>query len=182
MQLSNKSLLQTKRVIVKPLGKVLQTAGLISGTLLEQALKDQSQFHHLRLGEILVGQGYIKPKTVDFFARQWPTIVMMPSKGKPLGEYFKQADLLSEEQIQQLLVEQARLEEKIRFGTLAVYQGYIKQTTLNFFVRHLVNEERAENLNNNLMDSLGRVRSQQPNNPASKDKAQSSWSDTFYWH
>ena len=53
---------------MKPLGKVLQQADLISSEQVEIALKEQTLVHGLRFGEILASHGWLKQKTADFFS------------------------------------------------------------------------------------------------------------------
>ncbi len=118
-----------------PLGAVLQQAGLISSARLQQALQEQRKSHkNLRIGEILAAKGYIDRKTADFFVEDWLGIVRAKSK-QPIGQYLKQAALLNEQQIQTILEEQKQ--SKLKFGELAIAKGWLKQSTLDFFLRYL---------------------------------------------
>ncbi len=119
---------------IKPLGQVLQQADLISSTQIELALQEQTQAKSMRLGDILVMRGWLKQETVDFFAEYWPTLLNQKSK-QPLGYYLKKAGLLNQEQIRIILSEQRQL--GMRFGELAVLRGWIKRTTIRFFLEHL---------------------------------------------
>lgn len=56
----------------QPLGSILQQVGYISPQQLESALILQSNNRHLRLGEILVKNGWIQRETVDWLADQTP--------------------------------------------------------------------------------------------------------------
>ena len=123
--------------IRKPLGEILVEAGLISISQIEIALQEQQQ-SGLLIGEILASHDWIKQKTVDFFAEQWQKIVRQEQK-KPLPYYFKKAALLDERQIKVILKLQKLKHEKVRFHRLAIEQGYIKQTTVDFFLAHLFN-------------------------------------------
>ncbi|MGF1590674.1 MAG: tetratricopeptide repeat protein [Pleurocapsa sp.] len=117
-----------------PLGAVLQQAGLISAVQVQQALKQQQQTNSgLKIGEILASQGRINAKTADFFAEQWFNLPKQPKQ--PIGQYLKQAALLNESQIQIILNEQKQTQQK--FGELAIAKGWLKQTTLDFFLRYL---------------------------------------------
>ena len=117
-----------------PLGAVLQQAGLISAAQVQQALKQQQQTNsNLKIGEILARQGRINSKTADFFAEQWFNLPKEPKQ--PIGQYLKQAALLDESQIQAILNEQKQTQQK--FGELAIAKGWLKQTTLDFFLRYL---------------------------------------------
>jgi tetratricopeptide (TPR) repeat protein len=128
---------------VKPLGTVLQKAGLISAQQIEIALREQkSKFSNKRLGEILALHGWIEQETANFFAEHWAILLAEKSK-QPLGQYLKEACLLSENQINVILSEQKQT--GLKFGTLAALKGWIKQTTIIFFVESL-NLERKSNL------------------------------------
>ncbi len=117
-----------------PLGAVLQQAGLISAAQVQQALKQQQQTNsNLKIGEILARQGRINSKTADFFAEQWFNLPKQPKQ--LIGQYFKQAALLNESQIQAILNEQKQTQQK--FGELAIAKGWLKQTTVDFFLRYL---------------------------------------------
>lgn len=123
-----------KRFSPKPLGSILWEAGLVTPAQIEVALQDQ-QYYRLPLGEILALHGWIQQKTADFFAETWPTIVIA-SYIQPLGHYLQSAALLSEKQIQQILLEQKQL--GVRFGALAVLKGWVKQQTVDYFLENLV--------------------------------------------
>ena len=135
---------QSKRLI-QPLGVVLQQAGLVNAPQIEIALTVQKQLNFLRLGEILASQGCLKQETADFFVRQWPTILEQKNI-KPLGQYFKQASLLDKSQIQELLEKQRQSPTWIQFGALAVWSGYIRQSTLDFFVKNLTSADKSNSL------------------------------------
>ena len=125
-----------------PLGAVLQQAGLVSHKQLQHALQQQSQSNdNLRIGEILASQGSINSKTANFFAEQWPTLVTEKPK-QPIGQYFKQAELLTEQQIQIILAEQVHTQ--LKFGELAIAKGWLKKTTVDFFLRYLVSDYKHQ--------------------------------------
>jgi tetratricopeptide (TPR) repeat protein len=121
-----------------PLGAVLQQAGLVSAEQVNQALKQQKQTDiNLTIGEILAKQGGIRPETADFFAERWFNLVAEKPK-QPIGQYLKQAALLDEQQVQAILAEQQNC--KGEFGEIAIAKGWIKQSTLDFFLSHLKTE------------------------------------------
>lgn len=124
---------QTKR-----LGTILQEADLITAKQIESALQIQFDNPHLKIGEILAQQNLVKPRTADFFATEWSKIVIQPEKDV-LGYYLRQAAILDREQVEIILREQRS--SGIRFGTVAVLQGFIKSTTLDFFLANLFSEE-----------------------------------------
>ena len=125
--------LQTKK-----LGTVLQEDDLVTASQIELALQTQVSSPHLKIGEILAQKELIEPETADFFAQDWSRIIMQPEKDA-LGYYLKQAALLDREQIEIILTEQRAT--GIRFGTVAVFQGFLKSTTLDFFLANLCPEE-----------------------------------------
>lgn len=119
---------------MKPLGKVLQQADLISSEQVEIALKEQTQSAGLRLGEILVSHGWLKQETADFFSEDWPALLKQAQK-QPLGKYLEAAGLLNEYQIKTLLAEQPL--QNLRFEELAVLKGWLKPTTMKFLLEYL---------------------------------------------
>ena len=93
-----------ENVVIKPLGKVLEQAGLISDFQIRTALDIQLKNNQVKFGKILVSQGIVKQKTVDFFADQFPKLLQQP-KTQPLGYYLQEASLIDSEQIEILLEE-----------------------------------------------------------------------------
>ena len=114
-----------------PIGKLLQTAGLISESQLEQALLLQSEYTSMKLGEILALQEIIETQTVTFFVDKWEEI-KQEGQQFPIGYYLTKASLLNEQQVQTILSEQK--ENKLKFGDLAVQKGWLKRNTVNFFL------------------------------------------------
>lgn len=121
----------------KPLGEILIEAGLIPIHQLELALHEQKHTG-MRVGEILILHGWIKTETVNFFAEQWFEEIA-ESKKKPLVYYFTQAGLLNTEQVKAIARLQKLKHKKTRFHRLAVEQGYLKQSTVDFFLAYLFN-------------------------------------------
>ncbi len=126
---------------VKPLGAVLRQAGLLSELQLDNALQTQSLSSHLKIGEILALQGTLKLSTADFFADQLPNLLKQPQK-KALGHYLKAADLLNEKQVIEIL--KIQQEKASKFGAIAVENGWIKQKTINFFLKCFEPEDLRE--------------------------------------
>lgn len=124
---------------VKPLGKILQQAGLISTKQLETAQKEQSGSENLGVGEVLVRRGLIDQATVDFFTQEWLCLL---SQQQPLGKYFREAGLLDRMQLEAILEEQKHTGRI--FGEIAVCKGWLKQITIDFFVKHL--DKRTQEL------------------------------------
>lgn len=116
------------------LGETLQKAGLISDSQIQVALVDREYNQELRLGEILAIRGWLEPQTADFFADEWQFLLKQQHK-HPLGFYLEKSGLLTSEQISSILQEQQKL--WLKFGSVAIIQGLLKQNTLNFFLDNL---------------------------------------------
>lgn len=121
----------------KPIGIILQEAKLITPGQLEVALYEQKQFEML-LGEILSHHGWISQETADFFVDRWPAIARDPLR-QPIGYYLKLAHLLDQEQIERILAAQQQLGG--RFGSIAVLNGWLKEETIDFFVRTITDRQ-----------------------------------------
>ncbi len=119
------------------LGELLVEAGLVSSSQIKIALQEQQAHPDLLLGEILTLHGWIKRETVDFFAIDWRKLPNERSRRK-LGYYLRKAALLQENDIKAILEEQKQT--GVRFGTIAVFQGHLKLTTLDFFLMRLFPE------------------------------------------
>ncbi len=128
-----------ENVVIKPLGKVLEQAGLISDFQLRIVLEIQSKDNQVKFGTILVSQGILKQKTVDFFAEQFPKLLQQ-QKNLPLGYYLQEASLIDAQQIETLLEEQKQT--GMLLGELAVEKGWLRKKTLNFFLQHLEQTEK----------------------------------------
>lgn len=121
-----------------PLGILLQKAGLISAGEIEVALEDQKHHSNLKFGQILATRGWVKQETADFFAREWHSMILEVKRGEAkyrLGESLEKAGLLNALQIQEILDLQKTTNKC--FGQIAVEQGYIKEKTLNLFMKNL---------------------------------------------
>ena len=121
----------------KPLGELLAEADLISIHQVEIALQEQKQYN-LRLGEILASHSWIKQATADFFAETWPNLIQKQPT-RPLAFYLYAAALLDKKQILLLKQKQRQIDKRTKLHLLAVEQGYVKQQTINFFLRYLFN-------------------------------------------
>lgn len=121
----------------KPLGQLLSEAGLISAQQIEIALRAQFDNPQIKIGAIMASKGWINQKTADFFVEQWHELVEQQQK-HPLVYYFRQAGLLSEEQINFILEAQSNKTEKVRFHHLAVQHGFIAQQTVDFLIKNLL--------------------------------------------
>jgi hypothetical protein len=127
----------------KPIGELLQEAGLISRAQLQVALHEQTEYCTLRLGEICALHGWVKQQTADFFVEYWPQLVSeRHTTAFSLGQYLQSAGLLDEQQIDVLLKEQ--WQTGVRIGSLAVLKGWLKQDTLNFLLKHIAPNETTK--------------------------------------
>ena len=117
-----------------PLGLLLKNAGLINNDQLQNALKFQSKYTQMKLGEILVLQEGIEAETIDFFVEQWYKFIELGQQF-PIGYYLKKASLLNAQQIKTILQEQKKNRQK--FGAIAVQKGWIRPTTVEFFLNAL---------------------------------------------
>ncbi|WP_144439330.1 hypothetical protein [Geminocystis sp. NIES-3708] len=125
----------------KMTGEILEEAGLISSAQLKLALADQNQFLTLKIGEILALRGWLKQETVDFLVQLFfePKIIRT-EKQYPIGQYFKQAGLLTEDQINTIVKQQKQL--GIKFCQLAVMKGFLHQQTVDFFLENLTHKKQ----------------------------------------
>ena len=124
-----------------PIGQLLQQAGLISAAQVEEILKAQADYRHLRFGELLVQRQWLKGETVDFFAEHLPNLAIAQHK-QPLGYYLKSAALLDDTQINMILNNQSQT--GLRFGEMAVNQGWVKQETIDLLMKYLVSESQLK--------------------------------------
>ena len=121
-------------LIVKPLGLVLQQAGLVSSEQVQIALAVREVSSQKKIGEIMAIKGWIQQQTADFFAEQWPQLIEQ-QLDRPLGQYLKAAGLLNDAQINIILQTQKTTGQ--RFGAIAVIKGLISQQTIDFFLEQL---------------------------------------------
>jgi hypothetical protein len=128
-------------LIIKPIGEILREAGLIHSGQVQVALMEQAVHDNLKLGEILALHGWISPLTADFFGDKFKTLVK-ENQRKQIGNYFLQAGLLTENEINVILNEQKK--GGVKFGSLAVLKGFIKEETLTFFLKYFHPETMAD--------------------------------------
>lgn len=128
---------------LKPLllGEILKQAGLISDTQINIALSlQQNAEHKAKIGEIIANNGWLAQETVDFFAEYLPKLgPVLPRQ--PIGYYLKKARLLNDEQINLILAEQRH--NKLRFGEIAIDQGWIKPETVELIMNYLPVKNQA---------------------------------------
>ncbi len=127
----------SKSTIHKPIGQLLCEAGLISAQQIEIALEEQVEYPKLRIGELFALRQWIKQETVEFFVNRWYELLNQEQK-YPLVYYFREAALLTEEQIETILYEKKHRKTKIIFHRLAIQKCFIKQITVDFFIENLL--------------------------------------------
>ncbi len=125
----------SKFITFKPIGEILKEADLITSPQLEVALRDQTYYEEMKLGEILALRGWIKQDTADFFVQEWFKLVNRRRIEHPIGFYLNKAGLLSESDIQKVLLQQHK--SSLRFGDTAIQEGLIKANTVKFFLQNL---------------------------------------------
>lgn len=121
----------------KPLGQLLNEAGLISAHQIEIALQEQVEIPRLKIGEIFSLRGWINQETADFFVERWDKLLRKKQK-RPLVYYLRRAALLDENQINFLMEQRKSSQQKVRFHQLAIQHGFLKQQTVDFFLRNLL--------------------------------------------
>ena len=119
----------------RPLGEILVEAGLVSMHQIEIALREQKEYNW-KIGKILAKHNWIKQQTADFFAEKWSGL-LRKSATRPLSLYLYAAGLLDRQQLLVLKQQQTQTKSESRLHSLAVEQGYLKQVTVDFFLRHL---------------------------------------------
>jgi len=135
---ATESILMASTAVKMPLlGQVLLEAGLITAKQVSLVLDAQANGQNMRFGEILAEWGWVSQETVDFFADQLPQLATAAHKN-PIGYYLKAAKLLNDEQINTILAEQSHLQ--LRFGEIAVRNGWVKQKTVDSVLRYLQGE------------------------------------------
>jgi hypothetical protein len=120
-------------LVKKPLEEILKEAALISEPQLELARMDQSLYINQPIGDIFILRGWVKKETVNFFAEDLHNIYKHGITQK-FDYYLHKAGLLTREQVNSILCEQKRL--GVKFGSVAVLKGWLKQPTVDFFSTH----------------------------------------------
>lgn len=116
----------------KPLELLLHEAGLLSMKQVEFLLEQQGKEPSQRFGELIMQQGWVKAQTVRFFLVELPQWLQQ-KRSYSVTEYLQFSGLLSDEQVDQLVRDQAI--EPIALELLAVQYGWVKDETVNFFRR-----------------------------------------------
>lgn len=119
----------------------LNQAGLLSEAQIEIALRDRSQNRNFTLEEIIILRGWLKQETLAFFLGKFPKLINQP-KTLSLTECLDQAGLLSKKNIANIL--RSQQEKGQNFHALVVELGYVKQSTLDFFLNYLVDKDLVD--------------------------------------
>lgn len=119
---------------------LLQEAQVISPAQV-RAARTEWEGTKMMLSEILMSHGWVSPETVDFMVSidrvSLPQVVGKP----PVGEYLKAANLVTEEQITEAMQLQKR--KRVYFGMTLVQRGYLKEETLDFFLKRYGHLDQA---------------------------------------
>lgn len=116
------------------IGVLLHQAGLLHPGQIQVVVMEQQVYEGLKFGEIVALHGWLKQETIDFFVKEWHSL-LTNYPNQPIGYFFLRAHLLTEDQINQILKEQ--WQTGYRFGAVAVMNGWLKQETVDFFLNHL---------------------------------------------
>ncbi len=122
----------------EPLIHQLLEASLITSDQLESAQAEQA-FCKMLLGEVMALRGWVQPETIEFLLQEQDLSELLSSSQQPIGEYLKAAGLVTEAQVIEALRYQKR--KKVFFGAALVEKGYLKEETLNFFLRNFSNTQ-----------------------------------------
>jgi len=114
----------------------LQDAGILTLGQIQVARQDRKYLNYLDLEEALVLRGWLSSQTVYFFQKKWTEELNQKIK-KPLGYYLTESGLLNEQEVEEILEEQKKPNNSLRFGEIAVKKGLIKQKTVDFFIKNL---------------------------------------------
>jgi hypothetical protein len=121
------------------LGAYLVERGLINQQQLELALVEQRAGRtwgkRAPLGDILISRGYLTPQALarSLLLQQRDRLQARGARPERLGEYLVLGKLVTPEQLEAALAEQARLRQRGQFlilGELLVRRGFLKPDTL----------------------------------------------------
>jgi hypothetical protein len=121
------------------IGAYLVERGLINRQQLEMALVEQRAGRtwgkRAPLGDILIGRGYLTPHALAraLLLQQRDRLQARGGQPERLGEYLVLGKLVTQEQLEAALAEQARLRQRGQFlvlGELLVRRGFLKPDTL----------------------------------------------------
>ncbi len=136
----------------KPLGQLLNEAGLISAHQIEIALQEQVKIPRLKIGEIFSLRGWINQETANFFAERWEELLQEKQK-RPLVYYLRRAALLDDNQINFLMEQRKSNQQNVKFHQLAIQHGLLKKQTVDFFVRNLLAPHKLKKSSDSNVDS-----------------------------
>ena len=120
-----------ERLINKPIGEILEEAGLINREQLKLVLAEKELYPQFKLGEIISLHGWLKQETVDFFVEQIQTMAL--NEKISIAKYCFYSGLLTQKEMDSLIIEMAQSGTK--FSSLVVSKNLIKQKTINFFYK-----------------------------------------------
>jgi len=117
-----------------PIGQRLVDAELISTAQLELVLKDQKAQKRLKsdyyFGEIVVLRNWLSRRTIEFFLNLAHEVTP-EFRRQPLGQKLKQADLVTDIQLQRALKDQRRIQTRI--GCILFLNEVVNAATIDYF-------------------------------------------------
>jgi thioredoxin reductase len=126
------------------IGSRLLQAGLLTSEQLETALAEQEIGTVARLEEILKNRGWVKERTIQFMLDK---VVNKPVDDprylqgySVLGAYLVDADLVTQEQVDQALQEQKMSGQRV--GKILADHGWVPQEAVEYIMKHVVIPER----------------------------------------
>jgi thioredoxin reductase len=126
------------------IGSRLLQAGLLTSEQLETALAEQELGTVARLEEILKNRGWVKERTIQFMLDK---VVNKPVDDprylqgySVLGAYLVDADLVTQEQVDQALQEQKMSGQRV--GKILADHGWVPQEAVEYIMEHVVIPER----------------------------------------
>jgi glycosyltransferase involved in cell wall biosynthesis len=113
-----------QRVYRRQIGQLLKEAELLTEMQVNDILVMQcsKQYSDLKFGEIAVLKGWVRPEIIN-------SILTL---NKPIGQLLREAGLLTEVQINDILRTQDIQHGGLRFGEVAVLKGWVHPETINF--------------------------------------------------
>lgn len=112
-------------------------AGLLTWEQVNLVRRIQLSNKHLSFEDIITEYGWLSKETVSFFTDVFPSILMDDRRKRlPIGYYLRAANLLTDEQINDVLREQNKRSNPL-FGQIASEKNWIRQETADLIVRYL---------------------------------------------
>lgn len=107
----------------KPIGQTLIDEKGVPAHEVRKALDTQQQLHEQQLGDILVEKKKVEPVEID------KAVISQKKKYKQIGEILVETGLISQEDLQQALVEQSR-NRTLKLGQVMINMGLVTEEEL----------------------------------------------------